>query len=107
MSGRPRLGMEEGRRDVDGHAGPFVSDMFSATPRAVLQRRESAAAARRRRNALTDVLIGVAVGLLVWLLGFGLAPLGLLAFVVLVLCARSYRSARRRRRRRRVQAAPR
>ncbi|MDE3070423.1 MAG: hypothetical protein KGJ43_06810 [Acidobacteriota bacterium] len=100
MSSRGRVAPSIGRGEHGDRFAALVDD-DGRPPAAVLRRREAAAAARRRRNALADVLAGIAIGLVVWLLGFGLAPMGLLALVVLVLCARSYRGSRRWARRRR------
>jgi hypothetical protein len=46
---------------------------------------------------LIDAILGVGLAVLVLLLGFGLAPVGIVALVVLVVCAISYGVAWRRR----------
>lgn len=63
---------------------------MSVTPPSLIRRRESAARARRRRLVLLDVVLGALIGLFVLLLGFGLAPVGIIALLVLVGCGLSY-----------------
>jgi hypothetical protein len=46
---------------------------------------------------LVDVALGVAIGLVLLALGFGLAPLGIVAALVLVVCGASYALSRLRR----------
>jgi Flp pilus assembly protein TadB len=65
--------------------------------RSIRRRRESAVVVHRRRLALLDVALGAAIGVLLLLLGLGLAPLGIVAVLVLAVCGVSYALGRRRR----------
>lgn len=71
---------------------------MNASRSSVRRRRDAARAARRRRLALIDVVLGVALGALVLILGFGVAPAGILALLVLIFCIGSFALDRRRRR---------
>lgn len=94
--GRTRT--RRGRAAAENGDGMASADAL-AVPRSVRRRRQSALLARRRRIALLDTILGALVGVLVLALGFGLAPVGMVALLVLVGCAASYlRSSRRGRR---------
>jgi hypothetical protein len=69
-------------------------------PASTRRRREVAALARRRRLLLMDVALGGCVGLIALLAGFGLAPVGIVALLVLLFCVGSYAVSRPRRARR-------
>lgn len=71
---------------------------MNASRSSVRRRRDAARAARRRRLALIDVVLGVALGALVLILGFGVAPAGILALLVLIVCIGSFALGRRRQR---------
>jgi hypothetical protein len=67
-------------------------------PPAIRARREAArSAARRRRLVLADVALGVVIAVVLLLIGFGLAPLGIVAVLVLAACGISYAIRRVRR----------
>jgi hypothetical protein len=68
----------------------------NASRSSVDRRRDAARAARRRRLALVDALLGVALAVLVLILGLGVAPAGILALLVLIVCAGSFALGRRR-----------
>ena len=105
--GRARTRWSDARaaeRAPNGHAVAADSNGVAsvdavAVPRSVHRRRQTALLARRRRIALLDTILGALVGVLVLALGFGLAPVGMVALLVLVACAVSYARGRRRARR--------
>jgi hypothetical protein len=67
-------------------------------PPGIRARREAARNARRRRRlVLTDVAVGGLIALALLLIGFGLAPLGIVALLVLAACGISYGISRLRR----------
>ena len=65
---------------------------------AIRARREAARSARRRRRlALVDVALGGVIAVALLLIGFGLAPLGIVAVLMLAACGISYAIRRVRR----------
>jgi hypothetical protein len=53
-------------------------------PDPIRRRRELSASVRRRRLVVVDIAVGVALAAIVLLLGFGLAPVGIVAALVLI-----------------------
>jgi hypothetical protein len=70
----------------------------AAISRSRHRRREAATIARSRRLALTDVVIGATIGLLLVVVGLGLAPVGIAGALLLIVCGGSYAFSRIRRR---------
>ena len=81
-------------------------DVGARIPAPIRRRREAATAVQRRRQMVTDLAVGVLVAAVVLALSLGLAPVGAVAIVTLVVSAASYPLAGRRLRRRLARSSP-
>jgi hypothetical protein len=90
---------EIGKRERDERPeGSSRAGADAAISRSRDRRREAAKIARTRRLALSDVVIGATIGLVLVVIGLGLAPVGIAGALLLIVCGGSYAFSRIRRR---------